>query len=324
MTAYNRPVQPPNGIKQSADARTPLQLFVARIPHRKIAGLGKLLGLVLYNVDLRHRRIVRRNLKFAFPEWTWNQVHRVARKVFQHFGITVLEIFQISCSSLEEVLAKAHRIEGIEHLNRLQNGALLISAHLGNWEISAQYVSAMGKAPFVAVARKIRFKPFERWLNRLRTRFGGELIDKKGALPKMREALRQGKILGVLIDQGGEAATAKFFGHDVQAHAAVALLAMRCQKPVIPSFCVREPNGFRIILEPPLVLQRTNDLRADIESNIQLMMDAVEQAIRSYPDQWFWLHKRWKKFYPQLYREELEKKRRKQNSIGRRERSKPS
>jgi KDO2-lipid IV(A) lauroyltransferase len=189
---------------------------------------------------------------------------------------------------------------------------ILISAHLGNWEMSAQFVSGLVKSSFVAVARKIRFKPFERWVNGLRTRFGGELIDKKGAMPAMRSALSQGKVLGILIDQGGEGATAKFFGHDVQAHAAVALLALRSRCPVIPAFCVREANGFRIILDSPLHLKRTSDLRADIQTNIQLMMDAVEKAIRAYPDQWFWFHKRWKAFYPQLYREDVKKAKRRE------------
>lgn len=294
------------------ESRIAFRSFVAGIPHKKLAQLGRLFGLFLYGVDLRHRRIVRRNLKFAFPEWEWERVHAVAKRVFENFGITVMEIIQISCSTQEEVLAKASTIQGLENFDYFRNGVLLISAHLGNWEISAQYASAFSQVPFVAVARKIRFSPFERWINRLRTRFGGELIDKKGALPKMREALRQGKILGVLIDQGGEGATAKFFGHDVQAHAAVALLAMRCKKPVIPAFCVREPDGFRLIVDSPLLLQRTTDVKADIQVNIQRMMDAIEKAIRAYPDQWFWFHKRWKKYYPHLYREELEKKRRRQ------------
>jgi len=314
MTAESRRIKSPAESDCSGESRTSFQLFVAKIPHKKIAQMGRALGRVLYGLDVRHRRIVRRNLKFAFPEWEWREVHRVTKQVFQNFAITALEILQISCSSFQEVREKAHTIQGLENISDLPNtqGIIIISAHLGNWEVSGHYVSTISNAPLVAVARKIRFKPFERWINRLRTRFGGELIDKKGALPKMREALRRGKNLGVLIDQGGEGAKAKFFGHDVQAHAALALLALRCKNPVIPAFCVREKDGFRIIIEPPIALQRTTDLRSDIQVNIQLMMDAIEKAIRLYPDQWFWFHKRWKVYYPHLYREDLEKRRLKQ------------
>ena len=307
-------------IKTSAETvgfslqRNALQAFIAGISARKIQRLGKILGTVFYFLDLRHRRIVRRNLKFAFPGWGWPKVLHHSKRVFQNFGMTALEIIQISCSTVEEVRTKAITIEGMENFDHFarEKGVILISAHLGNWEMSAQFVSGLVKSSFVAVARKIRFKPFERWVNGLRTRFGGELIDKKGAMPAMRKALSQGKILGILIDQGGEGATAKFFGHDVQAHAAVALLALRSRCPVIPAFCVREANGFRIIMDSPLNLQRTSDLRADIQSNIQLMMDAVEKAIRAYPDQWFWFHKRWKAFYPELYREDMKKAKRRE------------
>ncbi len=288
--------------------------FVAGITPEKIRRLGRILGTAVYFLDLRHRRIVRRNLKFAFPSWDWPEVLNVSKRVFQNFGITALEIIQMSCSTIEQMRAKTVTVEGIENLAILsqEKGIILISAHLGNWEFSAQFVTGTLNAPFVAVARKIRFRPFERWVNAFRTRFGGELIDKKGAMPEMRKALRLGKVLGVLIDQGGEGATAKFFGRDVQAHASVALLALRTRCPVVPAFCVRVKDGFRIIVQPPLELQRTSDLRADVHFNIQLMTAAIEKIIRRYPDQWFWFHKRWKAYYPHLYPEDLKKAKRKE------------
>ena len=294
--------------------RNPLHVFVASIAHRKIIFLGKTLGRFLHAVDIRHRRIVRRNLKFIYPEWQWKRVHRMTRRVFENFGITALEIIQSSCSSFEEILAKAHTIEGSENIEHLSNpnGVILISAHLGNWEVAAQCISGFARVPFVGVARHIRFRPFERWVNHLRTRFGGELINKKGAAPEMRKALRQGKILGTLIDQGGEGAIVTFFGRKIKAHTGIGLLARRCRSAVIPAFCLREGNGFRIIIEPPLPLQKTADLRADIQVNTQMMMDALEKAIRQFPDQWFWFHKRWKTFYPHLYPEDLAKQKRKE------------
>ena len=294
--------------------RSPWQRFLAGIPQRKIERLGRALGWLIYHIDVRHRRIVRRNLRFAYPLWPWERVLKTSRLVFQNFGVTALEIFQSSCYSFDELLAKVETVEGLENRQYLSNpnGVVLVSAHLGNWEIAVQYISGFTDIPFVAVARKIRFKPFERWVFRLRTRFGGELIDKKGAVGDMRKALRQGKILAVLNDQSGEGAFVRFFGRKVQAHAGVALLAQRCKSPVMPAFCVREQNGFRIILEPPLDLQRTGDLRADIQANTQIIMDAIEKTIRRYPEQWFWFHKRWKAFYPHLYQEDLKRQRRKE------------
>jgi len=314
-TEENRLVKSPVEIAEIDVSRNAFQTFVAGISRKEIRRMGQTVGMVLYFLDMRHRRIVRRNLKFAYPEWEWSKVLRVTRRVYQNFGITAMEIIQFSCSTREEIQARGFTVEGKENLEYFsnKNGVILLSAHLGNWEFAAQYMTGFIRAHFVGVGRKIRFKPFERWVNGLRTRFGGELIDKKGAMPEMRKALRQGKVLGVLLDQAGEGATVKFFDRDVKAHAGVTLLALRSRSPVIPTFCVRDENGYRIILEPPLDLQRTSDLRSDIHNNTQLMVDAIEKAIRAYPDQWFWFHKRWKAYYPHLYREDMKRAKRKED-----------
>jgi len=112
--------------------------------------------------------------------------------------------------------------------------------------------------------------------------------------------------MALLIDQSkrSESVDARFLGKWVTATPAAALLALRCKSPVIPGFCTREPDGqLSLRLDPPLNLQRTDDLRADLIANTQMMTDIVERAIREHPDQWLWLHKRWKKHYPHLYPE---------------------
>ena len=121
MTTATRELKSPAESAYSDESRTPFQVFVAKIPHKKIAQIGWALGRVLYGLDVRHRRIVRRNLKFAFPEWEWNEIHRVTKRVFQNFAITALEILQISCSSFAEVRAKAHTIQGSENISHLSN-----------------------------------------------------------------------------------------------------------------------------------------------------------------------------------------------------------
>ena len=118
--------------------------------------------------------------------------------------------------------------------------------------------------------------------------------------------LRRGGILGLLVDQSrrSEGVEVTFFGHKVTATPAAAFLAIRCKCPVLPIFCVRKTNG-QLIMEvnSPLEMKRTGDLRSDLQANTQVITDAVEKAVRKYPDQWFWVHKRWKKFYPELYPE---------------------
>jgi KDO2-lipid IV(A) lauroyltransferase len=289
--------------------------WAAAIPAGRVESIGRFLGGVLFFLDTRHRRIVRRNLQFAFPEWRPDKVKATARRVFEHFGTTLLEILQVSCSSREALLRKVDRVEGLENVRHFENGrgAILVTAHLGNWEMANLYASSALRRPPVAVARPIQNPRVEQKVIEFRTRFGGELINKKGALPEMRSALRQGRVLALLVDQGtkaSEGVRVRFFGRHVRAHAAVAVLALRCRVPIIPAFCVKEGNRFKLVVEPPLVLERSGDLRSDIAVNTQKVQHAIERMIRRYPEQWFWFHKRWKTYYPELYKEDLERKRR--------------
>ena len=270
--------------------------------------LGRLVGFLVYLVDGPHRRIVRRNLKFAYPNRSPQQIRRISRRVFQNLGITFLEICRLASMSQEEVLA-GFRVEGLTHLMRAldsDEGLIIVSAHLGNWEAGLQYAACFLKKPVVGVAKKVRFQPLNRWLQHLRTRFGIQIIYKKGALPEMRQTLRRGGIVALLVDQSRrrEGVDVTFFNRKVTATPAAAFLSIRCRCPVLPVFCIRDADGqLTIHVNAPLKLKRTGDLRADVQINTQLITDVVEDAVRKYPDQWFWVHKRWKKYYPHLYPE---------------------
>jgi KDO2-lipid IV(A) lauroyltransferase len=153
-------------------------------------------------------------------------------------------------------------------------------------------------------------------VHNLRTRFGTSIIYKKGALPDMRKALRRGEIVGLLVDQSKrkEGVDVNFFGHRVPATPAAAFLSIRCKSPILPIFCIREASGqLTIYVEQPIKIRWSGDLRSDVQANTQLITDAVEGMIRKYPEQWFWVHKRWKKYYPHFYPAyQLRRERRKQ------------
>ena len=307
-------VKLPKYLEDPDESKAAIQHFIAKIPQKKIIRLGKSLGLLIYNIDIRHRRIVRRNLKFAFPEWSWAQILHVTRRVFENFGVAIFDIIQLSCIPNEKLLLKV-RIDGKENLKYVLNskGTIIISGHLGNWEMAMQFAASYLGERLLAIARKIDFAPLDRWVYRHRTRFGGEVIDKAGALPDMTKTLRSGNVLATLIDQGtkpGEGIDATFFNRKVLATPGIAMLAMRTKVPVIPAFCIRDKHGFRVILNPPVTMQKTKDLRADIQVNTQRIMDNIENAVRNYPEQYFWFHKRWKIYYPQLYPEDLDRQQR--------------
>jgi KDO2-lipid IV(A) lauroyltransferase len=290
--------------------------IIAGIPKSIVHFLGNLLGILIYYIDFSHRRIVKRNLKFAYPEWSDDEVSRVSRRIFRNVGVTVFEILRMAFYSKEDFLRNI-RVRGEEHLKNAVSGGkgvIIISAHLGNWEAASLFAPCYFGNHVTVVARNIESGFVNRWMLRFRSRFGNSVIDKEGALPEMMNTLRNGKILALMIDQGtkrSEGVELLFFGKKVTVTPAAAMLALRCKSPVLPVFCVREEdNKLTIIIEPPVQIVRTDDLRDDLRSNTQTMTDIIERAVRKYPDQWLWLHKRWKRFHPELYPEYIERRKR--------------
>jgi KDO2-lipid IV(A) lauroyltransferase len=160
--------------------------------------------------------------------------------------------------------------------------------------------------PLTGVAKKLRNSILDRVVHKLRTRFGNKIIYKKGALPEMTQTLRNGEILGLLMDisRRFDGVEVQFFGRRATATPAAALLALRCKSPVVPIFSHRNRKGELVIkAERPVEIKRTGNLRSDLQTNTQLITDRVERAVRKNPEQWNWILKRWKEFYPGLYPE---------------------
>lgn len=222
-----------------------------------------------------------------------------------NFGINLVEMFQSSFMSPEEVFNMC-RIEGEENfidVIKVNQGVVIVSAHMGNWEVGLHFTNYYRK-PMLGVAAKMRYGWADILLSRSRNRLGNIIVDKKGALPKITEGLRRGEVIGMLIDQSRrkQGVEVTFFGHKATASPAAALLALRCKSLVLPAFSVREPDGeLTIQVKTPFELTRTGDLRRDIQTNTQRMIAIVEEMVRKYPDQWFWLLKPWKVAYPELY-----------------------
>ena len=297
----------PGGIPLNPN-RSGLKKFIAQIPKAYLLFFGKILGNLLYYGAIPQRRIVRRNLQFSHIPSSPKQIQRLSRRVFQHFGITIIELLQMTCLSQQEMVSKV-RIEGKEILTEAlakQKGIVFITAHLGNFEMAAQAVPCLLGLQMASVAKKMRNDRLNRLIHNMRTRFGTKIIYKKGALPEMMQTLRQDGMVTILMDisRRFDGVEVHFFGRRATATPAAALLGLRCKSPVIPAFCHRNPKGELIVqIEPPVEIKRTKDLRSDLQFNTQLITDRVERAVRNYPEQWNWMLKRWKEFYPGLYPE---------------------
>jgi KDO2-lipid IV(A) lauroyltransferase len=288
--------------------------FIARIPKSYILKLGKLLGICLYFLYIPNRRLVRRNLRFCYPEWSAADIRKMSRRIFKHTGITILEIFQAAYMSPQDIMAGFRFAAGEEHMiNALKDkskGLICAACHIGNWEVGLLYLGCLSARvsgrQLTAVARKIGYEWLDEWFDKYRKRLGNKVIYKKGAWPKMVQTLRRQETLLITLDQSRykQAVDVTFFSHTATTTPAVAMAAIRCRCPVLPMFCVREADGMQAIhVYPPVEMQRTGDLRHDLQVNTQKMVDAMEDMIRKYPDHWVWFQRPWKKAHPELYPE---------------------
>jgi KDO2-lipid IV(A) lauroyltransferase len=281
--------------------------FWARMPDRDLLRLGRTLGLLIYLADSFHRHIVQRNIRFASPEWSFRDARVLSKRMFQQLGITLLETIQTAYLSREQIIGKFEAVEGCQHVIEALNrgkGLVMVSAHLGSWELALQFFNCYFQTPLLGVAKKMHSELVERWIYGMRTRLGNQILYKKNALPEISQTLRRGGVTGLLIDMSRrkDGVEIKFFGKRATATPAAALIGLRYKIPVIPAFCIRRPDGrLTFHVEPPIEIQKTGDLRVDLQVNTQLMTNVVERMVREYPEQWFWFQRRWKDFYPQLY-----------------------
>ena len=290
--------------------------YISRIPKRWLLVKGYCLGLIAYLIMIPHRKIVRRNLAFAYPDWDSKCIRHHTIAIFKNVFVTLLEILQAFFLDQQTIL-NSIRIKGDQnaiHLTKSRQ-VILVTGHIGNWEMANLFLSSYCKAPMITIARRLKPAFLDRLFYKMRSRYGTIIIDKMNSLAQIKRFIGKGYNLELLADQGtkiSEGVEVSFFNRRVTATPVVAILARRYNCPVIPGCCIREADGnLSIVFYPPLPLKKTRNLRSDIRENTQLMMSAIEKAIREYPDQWFWFNKRWKRFYPWLYPEYQEKRRRK-------------
>lgn len=289
------------------DARTPTS-------PRWVLRLGGLTGALWYALHVRHRRLVYKNMQFCYPEWPRERLRKAAKGVFRNAGITLLESLRMPFMTREDVLG-AVRVHGEEHLQevlRAGRGLIIITAHTGSWELAAQFFHCHTDRPFALVIKRLGNRLVDGFLRRVRTRHGVGIIDKRGAWPKMVEAVRAGGIVAITIDQSkARGIDVSFLGRQASVGPAPALLALRTRTPVLPAFSIREPDGTPgVRFMPRLELRRTGDLSSDLAYNTQLMTDAMAAVIQAHPEQWIWFQRPWRKAHPELYPEWVARRRR--------------
>jgi len=274
---------------------TPLGLALAWLPARVGLWVGARLGDLAWAALPRRRAVALENLTRAFPERPAPELARVGRDSFRHLGMNFVESCVFYFRPPARLLSRVS-IEGLSHFeaaDALGRGMLLLTAHYGNWELLAAS-HALARFPLSVVMRPLDSPAFEPILERFRLRSGVELITKRRALTDIVEALRRRRMVGILLDQNAsrrEGVFVPFFGVPASTSKGMALIALRTGAPVLPVFIRRRPDG-RHVVHAGAPVPVPSD--GDVVAFTRAFNEAIEAAIRAAPEQWFWLHRRWK------------------------------
>jgi KDO2-lipid IV(A) lauroyltransferase len=269
----------------------------AVLPMPAVRWTGAALGRLVYYLDAPHRRIAFENLAAAFPGRPAAEHRAVTRAMFAHFGSLLLELLKFGSYTPEQMLASVD-IEGEERVRLAQQqgrGILFFTGHFGYWEIQAIVHAALGH-PTSVLARPLDNPYLHRWLERIRTRTGGAVIYRQGAVRRMLRELASNHGIAVLIDQHlhTDAISVDFFQRPAATTTALAALAVRTGAAVIPVFALPLPGGrYRLIYEHPVEPPSPDD-PDPIRSFTQRCTDVLEMYVRRHPERWLWMHRRWR------------------------------
>ena len=238
------------------------------------------------------------NMRRVFGDrYTEREYRALAAQVTRGICRTMLELLKSRYLSGDEI-RRMVRAEGLEHLHAARaagRGVILLTAHYGNWELMAALGAESG-LPISAIARDSAERFTASLINRARESHGIEVLEREDARAMVR-ALRANRILAILPDQHavGGSIIVDFLGRPAATAVGVATLAARTGAAVVPGFCLRRPDGtFEATVYPPLPLVNTGNREADVRANTILVNQALEKEILAHPEQWLWLHRRWK------------------------------
>ena len=270
------------------------------LPRPLARGAGITLGQLVYLFHAKLRRVGMRNLQLAFPEKTARERKKILRGVFTSLGRQLGEVCLFPRYTRENV-TEVVVYSGFENFEQAQGrgkGVLYLTAHLGGWELSAFSHSLHGHALNV-VMRGMDNPYLDRFVQSMRTMHGNRAVDKDNFVRGLLSAMKAGETVGILMDTNmtpPQGVFVDFFGIPACTASGLARIALRTDAAVIPGFTIwdRELRKYILRFEPALKLIRTGDEEADIVANTAMFTKVIEEYVRRYPDQWLWVHRRWK------------------------------
>lgn len=263
---------------------------------RKLSGL--LTFIFYYLVPIRKETVIK-NITNAFPEYDEKKIQSIAYNTYKSFLTAFIEILYLPKISRQELKAAVDcpNKDLIETKFKEEKGVILLSAHFGNWEYVAASVALQLNIPFSVVVKPQRNPYVSDWMNNVRTRWNNDVVSLGLSIRKIYQTLKEKKIVAMVADQRGpqESIKVEFFGRKVSVHMGPAALALKTGSPILYGIPVRQKNySYKIVMHE---ISKDNLPEDDEEKIIELSQRHtayLESFIREHPEQWLWMHKRWK------------------------------
>ncbi len=273
---------------------------MGRLPRALARGLVGILTAILYRVLGRLRHVGERNLELAMPELPRPDRARILRTLFRNLGWQLVEFCRMPRYTPENT-SKWIRTEGLEHYSAAEaqgKGVLVLTGHLGAWELSGFYHSLMGH-PMGVVIRRLDNRLLDEYVNNVRTLRGNRILHKGDFARGLLTAMHAGQTVAILMDTNmtpPQGVFVRFFGIEACTASGLARVALKTSAAVLPGFLMWEEQERKYVLRfgPALKFIKTGDTENDILAATQQCNDVLESWIRRYPDQWLWIHRRWK------------------------------
>ncbi len=273
------------------------------LPWEMACRIGERLGELGYRPLGIRKRVVEKQIAAAFPELNHDAVVDLARESYRHLGRTFIETALLESLGKQGVLDLVETVQGWEVVDDVMakgRGAVMVTGHIGNWELAGAYVAARG-IPLDAIVRGMANPLFDTYVNKARAGVGMTVVHDQEAVRRTPRSLRAGRAVAFVADQGvlGLASTyVPFFGRPAKTPRGAAVFALRFEVPVIFVVALRQPNGrFRIVVER-IEARRTGNMDRDVDAVVANFTEHLEKWVRAVPAQYFWQHRRWRRQPP--------------------------
>ena len=273
------------------------------VPWDRAGRIGAGVGSVGYRPLGVRRRVVERQIAAAFPELRPEQVTELARRSYRHLGQSAIETALLPGLGQAGVLRLVSEVENwdlVERAHAAGRGIVIVAGHLGNWELAAAYIAARG-VPLDVIVRKMGNPLFDRYLNQTREQLGVNVVYDAQAVRHTPRALREGRAVGFVADQGvrGLASTfVPFFGRPAKTPRGAAVFALRFAAPVIFVAALRKPDGSYLVGFEEIPVVDSGERERDVDAVVLRFTRVLEKWVRRAPEQYFWQHRRWRRQPP--------------------------